>query len=122
MDFSKILNQNLNNMLGGNVGLEGGGVMVWVVVLVVVLVAVGGYMYMNEYFGCNTGRASVDGKCVDLCPAGFTFKSTDGKATICTGADGKDVPYAVPTPTPAPTAAPVTTSPAATTTPVSSSK
>lgn len=111
MDFSKLLNQNLNSMLGG---AEGGGAMVWVVALVVVLAAVGVYMYLNEYFSCSAGRVSVDGKCVNICPEKYTFKSMDAnnsKNGVCTK-DGETpaVDYSVPLPTPTPSATPVPTS------------
>ena len=103
MDFSN-LNQSFNNMLGG---AEGGGPAVWILALVVVLAAVGVYMYLNEYFSCSTGRVSVDGKCVDMCPEGYKFKSLDEKTkgnAICTNAKGEDGTVAIPTPKPTPAA------------------
>ena len=127
MDFSKLLNQQLNSMLGGNMNtsMEGGGPLVWIVVALVVVGAVGVYLYMNEYFGCSSGRLAVDGKCVNLCPEGETFKSadTEKKVAKCTKGD-KVNEYGFPTPTPAPTTTPApvaTTSAAVVTTPAASS-
>jgi hypothetical protein len=105
MDFSN-LNQSLNNMLGG---AEGGGAAVWILALVVVLAAVGVYMYLNEYFSCSSGRVSVDGKCVNMCPEGYTFKSLDEKTkgnAICTDAKGVDGTVPIPTAAPATTSSP----------------
>jgi len=120
MDFSNYLNQQLNSMFGGNQHMEGGGLLVWVVLVLVIVGAVGVYLYLNEYFGCNSGRLLVDGKCVNLCPEGYTFKKTDleAKVAVCTKGD-KDTNYALPTPTPKPADAATTSTPAPTTTPAS---
>jgi hypothetical protein len=100
-NFDQNLNQALNNMLGGD--MNGGGMLLWVGVLVILLIAVGVYVYyFTEYLGCSSDRVSVNGKCTNICPDGTTFKSLDknGLVANCTNATGVDVQYAVPTPAP----------------------
>jgi hypothetical protein len=103
-NFDQNLNQTLNNMLGGD--MNGGGMLLGVGVLVILLIAIGVYVYyFTEYLGCFPGKVSVNGTCTQICPAGTTFKSLDqtGLVATCTGVTGVDVQYAVPTPAPAST-------------------
>jgi hypothetical protein len=127
MDFVKSLNDAINNILGGQMTggqmsggeMNGGSVWTYVALIAVALVAVGTYLYIYEYFGCGSGRVSVDNKCVDMCPKGTTFANvnkTNDKMVDCVNEKGStvvyDMPKSVPTPTPTSAPAPATTTPA----------
>jgi hypothetical protein len=77
MDFIKSLHESLNNILGDNQmtggDMNGGASIYTWLIVIVVLVAVGAYLYLNEYLMCTSGRVSIDKKCVNMCPEGYSF-------------------------------------------------
>ena len=90
---------NLSRFSGS---MEGGSMVVWLVLGLIGLVAIFVAMWQYEFFGCTSGRMVIDGKCVNMCPEGLTFGRylEDEKKVTCSKDHFIYLPY--PTPTAAP--------------------
>jgi hypothetical protein len=79
------VSRNLNNLSRFSGGMEGGNMTVWIILGLVALVGIFVVMWQYEFFGCISGKTSVDNKCVNWCPEGSTYKITnfDGKTVTC---------------------------------------
>lgn len=79
------VSESFNNFARFTGGMEGNNMALLLIIGAVLLVFIFVVMWQYEYFGCTSGRTTVDNKCVNWCPTGSTYKLTnlDGKTVTC---------------------------------------